>query len=63
MSKRKARNEQFVHTQYLFNCKVQALLAMATILTSVLEYENSVISVGNEKTIHTFNPYDKEAYA
>ena len=63
ISKRKARNEQFVHTQYLFNCKVQALLAMATILTSVLEYENSVISVGNEKTIHTFNPYDKEAYA
>ena len=63
ISKRKARNEQFIHTQYLFNCKVQALLAMATILTSVLEYESSVISVGNEKTIHTFNPYDKEAYA
>ena len=63
LSRRKARREQFIHTQYLFNCKVQALLAMATILTSILEYENTVISVGNERYIHTFNSYKEEAYA
>ena len=63
LSRRKARKEQFYHTQYLFNCKVQALLAMTTILTSILEYENTVLTVGNEKTIHTFNPYEKEAFA
>ena len=62
LSRRKARKEQFLHTQYLFNCKVQALLAMATIFTSIIEYENTVISVGNEKYIHSFNSYRKEAY-
>lgn len=62
LSRRKARKEQFFHTQYLFNCKAQALLAMASILTSILEYENTVIFVGNEKTIHTFVPYEKEAF-
>ena len=63
LSRRKTRLEQFTHTQYLFNCKVQALLAMATILTSIIEYENTVLSVGHEKVIHTFHPYDFEAYA
>jgi hypothetical protein len=36
---------------------------MATILTSIIEYENTVLSVGHEKVIHTFHPYDFEAYA
>jgi len=63
LSRRKTRLEQFFHTQYLFNCKVQALLAMATICTSIVEYENTVLAVGNEKVIHTFKSYDKEAYA
>ena len=62
LSRRKARKEQFIHTQYLFNCKVQALLAMATIFTSIIEYENTVISVGNKEYIHTSNSYYKEAY-
>ena len=34
---------------------------MVTILTSILEYENTVISVGKEKVIHTFRPYNSEA--
>ena len=36
---------------------------MVTMLTSILEYENTVISVGRERYIHTFNPYQQEAYA
>ena len=62
LSKIKYRKEQFFHTQYLFNCKVQAFLAMTTILTSIIEYENTVISISEEKIIHTCNSYDKEAY-
>ena len=54
---RKTRKQQFIHAQYLFNCKVQALLAMATILTSILEYENTVILVG-EEYIHTYHSYE-----
>ena len=57
LSRRKTRKQQFIHTQYLFNCKVQALLAMATILTSILEYENTVILVG-EEYIHTYHSYE-----
>ena len=62
LSRRKSRREQFIHTQYIFNCKVQALLAMTTILTSIIEYENTVINVGDTKNIHTFKSYYKEAY-
>lgn len=58
LSRRKARFEQFIHTQYLFNCKVQALLAMATIFTSILEYENTVIYDDDYGIIHTFDPYN-----
>ena len=61
LSRKKTRLEQYIHTQYLFNCQVQALLAMTTILTSILEYENTVVSVGKEKVIHTFQPYNYEA--
>ena len=61
VSRKRTRLEKFIHTQYLFNCQVQALLAMTTILTSVLEYENTVITVGKEKVIHTFQPYNYEA--
>ena len=35
---------------------------MTTILTSIIEYENTVISISEEKIIHTCNSYDKEAY-
>ncbi len=62
LSRRKARYEQFIHTQYLFNCKVQALLAMATIFTSILEYENTVIYDDDYGIIHTFDPYDNNIY-
>ena len=62
LSRRKTRKQQFFHTQYLFNCKVQALLALVTIFTSIVEYENTVISVGVEKYIHTFHSYEKEAF-
>ena len=61
LSRKKTRLEQYIHTQYLFNCQVQAFLAMATILSSILEYENTVVSVGKEKVRHTFKPYDYEA--
>jgi hypothetical protein len=61
LSRKKTRLEQYIHTQYLFNCQVQALLAMTTILTSVLEYENTVLTVAREKVIHTFEPYEYEA--
>ena len=63
LSRRKARKQQFIHTQYFFNCKVQALIAMTTILTSIIEYENTVISIGDEKYIHSFKPYSNEAYS
>lgn len=64
LSRRKTRLQQFVHTQYLFNCKVQAFLSMVTIFTSVLEYENTVLSVDDKgKVIHTFRPYSSEAYS
>ena len=58
LSRKKTRLEQYIHTQYLFNCQVQAMLAMTTILTSILEYENTVLTIGNEKVIHTFNTFD-----
>ena len=61
LSRKKTRLEKYIHTQYIFNCQIQALLAMVTILTSILEYENTVISVGKEKVIHTFRPYNSEA--
>ena len=62
LSRKKTRLEQFIHTQYLYNCKVQAFLAMATIFTSILEYENTVLTVNdNGKVIHTFHPYSSEA--
>ena len=61
LSRKKTRMMQFIHTQYLFNCKVQAFLAMVTIFTSILEYENTVLSVDNGKVIHTFHHYSKEA--
>lgn len=59
LSRRKTRLEQFIHTQYLFNCRVQALLAMATIFTSIIEYENTVIHIG-DKIINTFESYQPE---
>jgi hypothetical protein len=59
LSRRKTRLEQFLHTQYLFNCRVQALLAMVTIFTSIIEYENTVISIGDE-ILNTFNSYQAE---
>ena len=62
LSRKKTRLEQYIHTQYLFNCQVQALLAMITILTSIIEYENTVIRVGKEKAIHTFKKYEYEAF-
>ena len=62
LSRKKTRLEQYIHTQYLFNCQVQALLAMITILTSIVEYENTVITVENEKAIHTFKKYEYEAF-
>ena len=58
LSRKKTRLEQYIHTQYLFNCQVQAMLAMTTILTSILEYENTVLTVGQEKVIHTFNNFN-----
>ena len=61
LSRKKTRLEQYIHTQYLFNCQVQAMLAMTTILTSILEYENTVLTIGNEKVIHTFNTFDYHA--
>ena len=61
LSRKKTRLEQYIHTQYLFNCKVQALLAMITIFTSILEYESTVITVGKERIIHTFQSYNYEA--
>ena len=62
LSRKKTRLEQYIHTQYLFNCQVQAFLAMITILTSIVEYENTAITVGKEKTIHTFKKYEYEAF-
>lgn len=53
--------QQFIHTQYLYNCKIQAFLAMVTIFTSVVEYESTVLSVDDGKVIHTFHNYSKEA--
>jgi hypothetical protein len=61
LSRKKTRMQQFIHTQYLYNCKIQAFLAMVTIFTSIIEYENTVISVDDGKVIHTFHPYSKEA--
>ena len=61
LSRKKTRMMQFIHTQYLYNCKIQAFLAMVTIFTSILEYENTVLSVEDGKVIHTFHPYSKEA--
>ena len=61
LSRKKTRLEQYIHTQYLFNCKVQAFLGMITILTSILEYESTVLTVGKEKVIHTFHNYNYEA--
>lgn len=62
LSRIKARIEQFLHTQYFYNCKIQAFLAMATIITSIIEYESSLISVTHGKIIHTYKSYEKEAY-
>ena len=61
LSRKKARIQQFIHTQYLYNCKIQAFLAMATIFTSILEYENTILQVDDGSFIYTFHPYSKEA--
>jgi len=58
LSRKKARLDQFIHAKYLYNCKVQAFFAMASIFTCILEYENTVLTVGDKgKIIHTFHPY------
>ena len=62
LSRKKTRLEQYIHTQYLFNCQVQAFLALVTILTSIVEYENTVITVDKEKVIHSFKDYNYEAF-
>ena len=61
LSRQQTRLEQYILTQYLFNCKVQALLSLITILTSILEYECTVIAVDDEKTIHTFKSYKSKS--
>jgi len=61
LSRKKARIQQFIHTQYLYNCKIQAFLAMVTIFTSILEYENTILQVDDGSFIYTFHPYSKEA--
>jgi len=61
LSRKKTRIQQFIHTQYLYNCKIQAFLAMATIFTSILEYENTILQVDDGSFIYTFHPYSKEA--
>ena len=63
LSRQKTRLQQFIHTQYLYNCKIQSFLALVTIFTSILEYENTVLTVDDKgKVIHTFHHYSSEAY-
>ncbi len=42
-NKKPSHTQDFYHTQYVFNCKIQLILALISVMSSVIEYENTVI--------------------
>ena len=42
-NKKPSHTQDFYHTQYVFNCKIQLILAIISVMSSVIEYENTVI--------------------
>ena len=57
ISRRKTNLEDFYHTKYVFNCKVQFFLSVVTILTCILEYECTVYKDNNDVLMHSFKNY------
>ena len=56
-NKKPSHTQDFYHTQYVFNCKIQLILAIISVMSSVIEYENTVIRAF-EDSIDYLHVYD-----
>jgi len=56
-NKKPSHTQDFYHTQYVFNCKIQLILSIISVMSSVIEYENTVIRAYDD-SIDYLHVYD-----
>ena len=61
-SYRKTKLMEFIHSQYLYNCLLQCFFSIITILSSVIEYEHTVISPENYPSVYIHTHKNNKSY-
>ena len=56
-NKKPSHIQDFYHTVYVFNCKIQLILSIISVISSIVEYENTVIRA-EEDSLHYLHVYD-----
>ena len=56
-NKKPSHTQDFYHTQYVFNCKMQLIFSIISVVSSIVEYENTVVRSyeGSIEYIHVYN--------
>ena len=65
-NKKPSHTQDFYHTQYVFNCKMQLIFSIISVISSIVEYENTVIRAydGSIEYLHVYdvNEYVRNRY-
>ena len=56
-NKKPSHIQDFYHTVYVFNCKIQLILSIISVISSIVEYENTVIRA-EEDSLHYLHVHD-----